>query len=121
MFEPKKDLQIAQHAEGRSLWDHSRIQMNAGEKQIWNRGGHVPTDHDVLLAAARRQDPEAQVWFDDLQVPDALRGIHVLGTPLGTSEFAGTVPGHRGVRVPVVPDLQSAFLLLLFCALSKAT
>ena len=110
------------------LWDHSRIQINAGKTQIWNRGGHVPTDHDVLLAAARREDPEAQVWFGDLQVPAALRGIRVLGTPLGTSEFVqaqlqATVESHEVLlsRIPVVPDLQSAFLLLLFCASSTAT
>ena len=110
------------------LWDHSRIQINAGKTQIWNRGGHVPTDHDVLLAAARCEDPEAHLWFGDLQVPAALRGIRVLGTPLGTSEFVqaqlqATVESHEVLlsRILVVPDLQSAFLLLLFCASSRAT
>ena len=57
------------------------------ETQIWNRGGRVTT----------REDPEAQVWFGDLQVPTALRGIRVLGTPLGTAEFVQAQPGHRGV------------------------
>ena len=110
------------------LWDYSRIQINAEKTQIWNRGGHVPTDHDVLLAAVRREDPEAQVWFGDFQVPAALRGIRVLGTPLGTSEFVqaqlqATVESHKVLlsRIPVVPDLQSAFLVLLFCASSRAT
>ena len=29
------------------LWDCSRTQINSGKTQIWNRSGHVPTDHDV--------------------------------------------------------------------------
>ena len=101
------------------LWDHSRIQVHAGKTQIWNRGGHVPTDHDVMLAAVRIEDPEAQIWFGDLQAPVELRGIRVFGTPLGTAEFVqaqlqATVESHEFLlsRIPLVPDLQSAFLLL---------
>ena len=112
----------------RDLWIHSRIQIHAGKTKIWNRGGHVPPDHDVLFAAARMEDPNAQIWFGDLQTPAGLRGIRVLGTPLGTEEFVQaqlrtTVGSHELLlsRIPLVPDLQSAFLLLLFCASSRAT
>ena len=55
--------------------------LMAFHDDVRNRDGHVLTGHDVLLAAARRED-EAQIWFGDLQVSAALRGIRVLGTPL---------------------------------------
>ena len=110
------------------LWDHSRIQIHARKTQMWNRGGHVLTDHDVMLAAVRIEDPEAQIWFGDLQAPVGLRGIRVFGTPLGTAEFVqaqpqATVESHELLlsRTPLVPDLQSAFLLLLFSASLRAT
>ena len=52
----------------------------------------------------------------------------VLGTPLGSDDFVRvqfelTADSHRLVldRNPVVQDLQSAWLLLLFCADSRAT
>ncbi len=81
-----------------------------------------------MLTAARIEDPEAEIWFGDLQAPAELRGICVLGTPLGTAEcvqaqLQATVESHELLlsRIPLIPDLQSAFLLLLFCASSRAT
>ena len=69
------------------LWDYSCIQIHAGKTQIWNRGGHIPTNHDTLLRAAHVEDPEAQIWFGSLEAPPEERGIKVLGTPLGTAAF----------------------------------
>ena len=110
------------------LWDYSRIQIHAGKTQIWNRGGHIPTNHDTLLRAAQVEDPEAQIWFGSLEAPPEERGIKVLGTPLGTAAFVrsrlqSTVEHHRLLlgRIPAIQDLQSAWLLLLFCASSRAT
>ena len=110
------------------LWDYSRIQVHAGKTQIWNRGEHIPTNHDTLLRAAQVEDPEAQIWFGNLEAPAEERGIKVLGTPLGTAAFVksrlqSTVEHHRLLldRIPAIQDLQSAWLLLLFCASSRAT
>ena len=60
------------------LWDYSRIQIHAGKTQIWKRGGHIPTNHNTLLRAAEIEDPEAQIWFGNLEVPREERGIKVL-------------------------------------------
>ena len=109
------------------LWDYSRIQIHAGKTRIWNRGRHIPTNHDTLLRA-QVEDPEAQIWFGNLEAPPEDRGIKVLGTPLGTAAFVRsrlqpTVEHHRLLldRIPATQDLQSAWLLLLFCASSRAT
>ena len=32
------------------------------ETQVWNRGGVVPDDTDILFAAAREPVPDAVVW-----------------------------------------------------------
>ena len=110
------------------LWHHSRIQIHAGKTQIWNRGGFEPLGHAALLEVARMADPEAKLWFGDLEDRPEERGIRVLGTPLGSDEFVRvqlqlTVDSHRLLldRIPAVQDLQSAWLLLLFCAVSRAT
>ena len=110
------------------LWRHSRIQIHAGKTQIWNRGGFEPPGHAALLKVARMADPEAKLWFGDLEDRPEERGIRVFGTPLGSDDFVrvqlqSTVDSHRLLldRIPAVQDLQSAFIFLLFCAASRAT
>ena len=107
---------------------HSRIQIHAGKTQVWNRGGFEPPGHAALLEVARMADPEAKLWFGDKEDRPEERGIRVLGTPLGSDEFVrvqlqSTVDSHWLLfhRIPAVQDLQSAWLLLLFCAASRAT
>ena len=66
--------------------DEEVVQLKESLKtQISNRGGHIPTDHDVVRNNSLLGSSTG--WFGDLHVPAALRGIRVLGTPLGTSEF----------------------------------
>ena len=107
---------------GEELWQHSRIRINAGKTQIWNRGGHVPSGYETLLNEARAINPHAEVWFGGFDRPPAKRGIRVLGTPLGTAEHVrsqldATEAAHQLLRqrIPTVQDLQSAWLLLLLC------
>ena len=61
------------------LWDYSRIQIRAGKTQIWNRGEHIPTNHDTLLRAAQVEDPEALIWFGNLEAPPEERGAKFWG------------------------------------------
>ena len=110
------------------FWRHSRIRVNEGKTQIWNRGGFTPSGHEVFLEAARVDDPDAQVWFGDHEAPVESRGIRVLGTPLGTAEYVRAQLQAIGEsrqlpldRIPAVQDLQSAWLLLLFCVASRST
>ena len=112
----------------RELWAHSRIRINGGKTQIWNRGGFIPPGHDALLAIARQDDPAAQIWFGDHAAPESERGIRVLGTPLGSNAFVRAQLQAIGEshelllsRIPAIQVLQSAWLLLLFCAVTRAT
>ena len=75
----------------KQLWDYSRIQINTGKTQIWNRAGVVPRGHDDLLRLAQLDDPEAQIWFGDWSAPPQERGIRVLGTPLGLTPSFGHI------------------------------
>ena len=109
------------------LWRHSRIQIHAGKTQIWNSGGHVPIGVDDILRIAQVADPDARVWFGDHALPFADRGIRVLGTPLGhwsyvQAQLRSKAASHRVLleRIPVIQDLQSAWLLLFFCASPRA-
>ena len=69
------------------LWAHSRIQVQQGKTQLWNRSGSPPSGWQALTAAARISDPEAVVWRGDPSLPFAEQGVKVLGTPLGHTEF----------------------------------
>ena len=78
---------------------------------------------DDILRIAQVADPDARVWFGDHALPFAERGISVLGTPLGhwshvKAQLRSKAASHRVLldRIPAIQDLQSAWLLLLFCA-----
>ena len=113
---------------GEELWQHSRIRIKAGKTQIWNRGGHVPSGYETLLNQARAINPHAEVWFGGADRPPEVRGIRVLGTPIGTAEYVksqleATEAAHQLLlqRISAVQDLQSAWLLLSFCVSTRAT
>ena len=60
------------------------------------------------------------------ELPVELQGLNILGTPLGNPEFVRahlerTVQKHQKLleRIPVVPDVQSSWLLLLHCASAR--
>ena len=84
---------------------------------------------NVLERIAQVADPEARVWRGSgkTDLPPAQEGITVLGTPLGHPSF---VQGHLErkaaeqrtllERIPLVRDLQSAWVLLLYCATTRA-
>ena len=105
---------------GEELWVHSRIRINGGKTQIWNRGGFIAPDHGVLFAIACQDDPDAQIWFGDHVAPESERGVRVLGTLLGSNAFVRAQLQAIGEshelllsRIPAIQDLQSAWLLLL--------
>ena len=78
------------------------------------------------VGSKEQNNPRARVWRGS-EVPSAQQGIKVLGTPLGHPDF---VQQHlRDVseeherfltRIPLVRDVQSAWLLLLHCAQARA-
>ena len=118
------DVHVALQEE---LWAHSRIQVHQRKTQLWNRLGSPPSGWQALTAAARISDPEAVVWRGDPSLLLAEQGVKVLGTPLGHTEFLKAqlrevINSHSILweRIPSIPDLQSAWLLLVFCAATRA-
>ena len=72
-------------------------------------------------------DPDAVVWEGDAEIPDQERGVRVLGAPIDSSEYVLAQLNAKSreqrllfQRIPTVPDLQSAWLLLLFCGATRA-
>ena len=108
------------------LWAHARIRVHGGKTHIWNRAGTKPRVCDILQRQTEETDPDARVWRGS-EVPTTEQGIKVLGTPLGHEDFVNqhlerTRQKHRKLlrRIPTLPDVQSAWLLLLHCASTRA-
>ena len=109
------------------LWRHARISVHQGKTQLWNRAGVVPSGTEALTAAARVEDEDAIVWRGDPELPEVEQGIRLLGTPLGHPVFvedqlARLTTSHRVLleRIQLVNDLQVAWLILVFCAATRA-
>ena len=119
-------LQVLYGTVQRELWAHSRIRINEGKTQVWNSGGVRPGFCDTLERIARVTDPEALVWRGS-RLPTEQLGIRVLGTPLGRDDFVARhlqecLRSHQVLldRIPEVTDVQSAWVLLLYCASARA-
>ena len=83
--------------------------------------GHA-SDHEF----AQVDDPTARVWRGS-GVPSREQGIKILGALLGHEGFVAahlekTLRKHQVLldAIPSVPDVQSAWLLLLHCASTQA-
>ena len=111
----------------RELWVHARIHIHQGKTQFWNHGGIEPPDCQRIYAAARAFDPNFVVWRGDATLPTEDQGVTILGTPLGHPDFVEASLQAKSRehdtlfdRLVAVPDLQCAWLLLLFCASTRA-
>ena len=87
----------------------------------------MPRGTEALTAAARTEDEDAIVWRGDPALPPQEQGVKLLGTPLGHAAYvqdqlARLSTSHDVLleRIQAVPDLQVAWLLLVFCAASRA-
>ena len=93
------------------------VAANLGKTRVYNRaGGAGPPGISEL-------GPEA--WRGDKPLPE--RGFVALGTPIGAPEYVAACARERleqeqGLlaELPQLPDLQCAWLLLLFCAAPRA-
>ena len=90
----------------RELSEHAGIQLNEGKTRVWNRAGMRPPHVEDL-------GPE--VWNEE--------GVKILGTPIGSDRFNEAVTEERLTEerrlwdaLAWVPDLQSAWQILLQCA-----
>ena len=90
----------------RELSEHAWIQLNEGKTRVWNRAGVRPP---------HMEDLGPEVWN--------VEGVKILGTPIGSDRFIEAVTEERVTEerrlwdaLAWVPDLQSAWQILLQCA-----
>ena len=99
------------------LEHHTGIRSNLGKTRCYTRrGGPAPAGIAAL-------GPD--VWCAD--GPPAARGFVALGTPIGDPAFSEAYLAERLERqaallreLPLLPDLQAAWLLLSYCAAPRA-
>ena len=103
------------------------ICVHQGKTQIWNRGGVEPAGAAQLTTAARLEKPDAVVWRGDPELPLTEQGLTGLGAPVGQVEFVQAQLTKKGAEheallemIPQVPNVQVAWLLILFCAGARA-
>ena len=112
----------ARDALSAALWHHARVRLNEGKTRIWNAAGEEPP------GIADLQPPDADpLWTGSWSLPRERQGIVVLGAPLGSDEFVRCqLQAKRQAHdrllecIPGLGDLQAAWLLLHFCAATRA-
>ena len=110
-----------------ALWGHARISVHSGKTKIWNRGGVRPEACDFSEHRARLVLETARVWRGGFETDPSERGIKILGSPLGHPAYvtrqSELVRTHQQIlleRIPMIPDVQSAWALLLHGAAARA-
>ena len=95
------------------LFRHCHIRVHAGKTRVWNAGGIRP-------------DACNELWRGS-DVPTNQQGVKILGTPLGHADYVqveleSVAMDHQVLlhKIPGVPDVQSAWLLLVHCAQARA-
>ena len=103
------------------------INIHKGKTKLWNAAGVEPTMAKELTEAARDFNPQAVVWRGDPGLPPCQQGLTVLGAPVGNEAFICNKLREKGREherllrmIPHVQDVQAAWLLLFFCASTRA-
>ena len=110
-----------------ALWSLAGIRVHQGKTQVWNQAGVEPPGCHRLQAEAVLSDRRAVVWRGAEELPIYQRGMKVLGTPLGHSEYIRAQLEMLSVehqtlldRIPLIEDVQSAWSILVHCAAARA-
>ena len=77
---------------------HSRIQINLGKTQIWNRAGIEPPRWQRLAANAQASDPDAVVWRGDRTLPVENQGVARPWHISRQSRIRGQGVGESGIE-----------------------
>ena len=109
------------------LLRHAHIRIHwRGKTHVWNVAGIEPRVCNALQRITEASDPSASVWRG-ADIPSHRQGIRVLGAPVGHPDFIRaqlemTQAEHQVLldRIPSLPDLQTAWSLLLHCASARA-
>ena len=101
--------------------------MHVGKTQIWIKSGRFPPGCERIFEAARVADPNAVVWNGDQILPTDRQGVVVLQELMVHVDFiARELQAKTEVhtvlfrRILAVQDLHRAWLLLMFCAATRA-
>ena len=107
-----------------ALKSHANVHLNVGKTRVWNAAGEESPGLSEWMPPAQDGSP---VWVGDPTLPPELQGIHVLGTPLGHDAFQKAALlakrcQHDALldKLPGLPGLQTAWLLLLMCACPRS-
>ena len=109
------------------IFAHTQIKMHYGKTQVWNRGGVTPRGVEALTRAAQEVKRGAIVWRGDARLPEAQQGVKILGIPVGQPGFVRTFLEQKSEEhvllfewIPAMEDPQSAWLILVMCAATRA-
>ena len=114
------------------LWSVNCGFMHASTSIRGRRSSGTMGELSHLIARGSTQlpgafDPNFVVWRGDATLPTEDQGVTILGTPLGHPDFVEASLQAKSRehdtlfdRLVAVPDLQCAWLLLLFCASTRA-
>lgn len=101
----------------RAIAEHAGVDANLGKTRVYHRRGGPPPPGVAELGA--------DVWRGDK--PPAERGLLALGVPIGSPAYIAAEGESRLDAqaallnaLPRLPDLQSAWLLLVYCAAPRA-
>ena len=107
-----------------AILQHAGINLHQGKTRVWNKAGSTPANIHTLQPVGQ----DARVWVGDQTLPPTEQGLQVLGAPIGSLAYieaalARTTAKHAVLidRITAVPDLQCAYLLLTYCANTRAT
>ena len=92
-------------AASRCLYERARISLNHAKTRVWNAAAVEPPGLADISAA--------DVWRGNAQLPEAEQGYYRSRSPFGRTVRNKQL---RLQVLPTLPDLQVAWLLLLYCA-----
>ena len=98
---------------------HSSIRIDGGKTQVWNGAGSKPDICEVLDRVAQAADPEHSLerFRSDTQP----RRLEDFGRYIAAQLERSFQKQETLIqRIPLVPDLQAAWLILLHCASARA-
>ena len=111
----------------RHLRTMTGINIHLGKTNLWNGAGVKPEMAYTLTAAAQAVKREAVVWRGDPQFPSSKQGLTLFGVPVGHPDFVLKELSVKAEEHPTlyekithIPDLQIGWLLLVFCAATRA-
>ena len=110
----------------RELWRHAKIRVHEGKTHIWNLAGNKPRICDELQRMEEVAQPGARVaWVSGAHSKTRHQGAGSTCGPqrLIRKHFENVLDKHQMLLegIPRVPDVLSAWLLLLHCASARAT